>query len=313
MGCSHASSRSPQKRLYVVRGSSPRISLSSWIRKENVETEVPMKNLPSKRGHERPSGGPTLPDLPLRSPAGRGEAAGAARSDSRPLLDSGGLGAGVQRAGLRSEGREAAPALKPARTGPVFLGTLWTRQMGRSPLSFHPTRSAGLLPALFPCSPLGRACSRDHGDTRSSHCQVFGRLWACSAGTRVMEAVAGPRGAGPRVGSHGEVKGRPGPSLMAGLGSAPEGEEQTLETMLCVSLASTDQPPWRRTENGGADGGQRRGVHVAAPGMCADPLVNDGHAAVPVQLQLLPRGLEPQHLRQQLLQRLVLCNARESR
>lgn len=47
VGCSHCSSWSPQKRLYVVRGSKPRISLSSWIRKENVETDVPMKNLPS--------------------------------------------------------------------------------------------------------------------------------------------------------------------------------------------------------------------------------------------------------------------------
>lgn len=43
VGCSQASSWSPQKRLYVVLGSKPRISRSSWMRKENVETEVPMK------------------------------------------------------------------------------------------------------------------------------------------------------------------------------------------------------------------------------------------------------------------------------
>lgn len=184
------------------------------------------------------------------------------------------------------------------------------RQTGRSPLSFHPTRRAGLFPALFPCSPLGQACSRNNGDTQSSRCQVFGRPWACSAGTRVMEAVAGPRGAGLRVGSRPPTRGGKGEAWTKCDGGTGE----------CAGRRGADtgndaprQPSRHGTNHHG--GGQETveptaGSGAAAPGMCADPLVDDGHAAVPVQLQLLPRGLEPQHLGQQLLQRLVLCNVR---
>lgn len=49
VGCSHSFSVSPHKRLYVAVGSKPKISLSSWIRKEKVDTDVPMKNLKNKR------------------------------------------------------------------------------------------------------------------------------------------------------------------------------------------------------------------------------------------------------------------------
>lgn len=57
VGCSHMSSWSPQKRLYVVLGSKPRISRSSWMRKENVETEVPMNTLETRhgQGHRGPA------------------------------------------------------------------------------------------------------------------------------------------------------------------------------------------------------------------------------------------------------------------
>lgn len=48
-----------------------------------------------------------------------------------------------------------------------------------------------------------------------------------------------------------------------------------------------------------------------APGVRADPLVDDGHAAVAVQLQLLPRGLERHHLGQQPLQLLVFCKVKK--
>lgn len=44
-----------------------------------------------------------------------------------------------------------------------------------------------------------------------------------------------------------------------------------------------------------------------APGVGADPLVDDGHAAVLVPLQLPPRGREPHHLGQQPPQQLDLC------
>lgn len=77
VGCSHTCSWSPQNRLYVVLGSRPRISLSSWIRKENVDTDVPMKNLQSDT---RVTGRPNAPGTvtatgwpgwgPCRHPAG---------------------------------------------------------------------------------------------------------------------------------------------------------------------------------------------------------------------------------------------------
>ena len=45
VGCSHVSLPSPQNLLKVIDGSNPKISRSSWIRKEKVETEVPIKYL----------------------------------------------------------------------------------------------------------------------------------------------------------------------------------------------------------------------------------------------------------------------------
>lgn len=91
VGCSHTSSWSPQKRLYVVRGSKPRISLSSWIRKENVETDVPMKNLPSNTVVTCPAGHAHRHPPPAACPAwalgapwqSPGRVALASRTDSK--------------------------------------------------------------------------------------------------------------------------------------------------------------------------------------------------------------------------------------
>lgn len=54
------------------------------------------------------------------------------------------------------------------------------------------------------------------------------------------------------------------------------------------------------------------GGRAAAPGMRANPLVNDGDASVLVELQLLPGGLKPHHLGQQPFQLFLLCKAKES-
>jgi len=45
VGCSQFLSLSAQKQLNVVSGEKPRISLSSWVRNENVDRAVPIKCL----------------------------------------------------------------------------------------------------------------------------------------------------------------------------------------------------------------------------------------------------------------------------
>ena len=47
-GCSQFGTASGQSRLNVDSVLNPRISRSSWIRKENVDTDVPMKNLQNR-------------------------------------------------------------------------------------------------------------------------------------------------------------------------------------------------------------------------------------------------------------------------
>lgn len=66
---------------------------------------------------------------------------------------------------------------------------------------------------------------------------------------------------------------------------AKEGRRRRMATATC---SAADY--WGKREPPLQQGGQ-------APGMSADPLINDGHTSILVQLQLLPRGLKPHHFR----------------
>lgn len=66
---------------------------------------------------------------------------------------------------------------------------------------------------------------------------------------------------------------------------AKQGRRRWMATATCSAAKywGEQEPPLQH-------GGQ-------APGMSADPLIDDGHTSILVQLQLLPRGLKPHHFR----------------
>lgn len=222
------------------------------------------------------------------------------------------LEVGAQSWAWTSEGREVSPRYllstgeAPARSWAGTVGTdRGIRQVAPRVLQTetnllkvsHPPRSVCVPALLFPG---GRPASRD-SDTEPS--LPFRRPCVCSSVTRVIEGATESRGAGPRgEGTHRRVWDRAPRRDRVGSRWARTGRGA--------------RPSARGRATGGcppeAEGrGVRRARPAEAPGVRTDPLVDDGHATVAVQLQLLPRGLEPHHLGQQPSQLLVFCGAKE--
>ena len=219
------------------------------------------------------------------------------------------LEVGAQSWAWTSEGRQASPrhllstGEAPARSPAGTVGTnRGIRQVAPRVLQTetnllsvsHPPRSVCVPALLFPG---GRPASRD-SDTEPA--LPFRRPCVCSSVTRVIEEVTESRGAGPRgEGTHRRVWDRAPRRDRGGSRRARTGRGARPST-------------WGRGTGGRPPEAEGRGARRAeAPGVRADPLVDDGHATVAVQLQLLPRGLEPHHLGQEPSQLLMFCGAKE--